>query len=244
MSSWSLHSRMKRQIIEIKYARSHRNRKNTAWWGRVWHAGWGGVSNSLQQGGERSARPSLLPLTLPSSPFIYLFIHLSHQTQKPWNSWGGILGQVLLATLTTPSCWKNLQTSLGGVASSDGCDPGPWLRVVADISCSPGQAALAAFLFTTPYSASFHTGGSAARTRLGASPPWVMQPIVLLPSDPSSEEASTECRVWLREGRAEFRCRNTTRPQHPGLDSAVNRQRAVCWGDVWRETLSQAETAS
>ena len=100
MSSWSLHSRMKRQIIEIKCVRSHRNRKNTAWWGRVWHAGWGGVSNSLQQGGERSARPSLLPLTLPSSPFIYLFIHLSHQTQKPWNSWGGILGQVLLATLT------------------------------------------------------------------------------------------------------------------------------------------------
>ena len=195
---------MKRQMIKIKYVRSHRNRKNTAWWGRAGHAGWGGVSNSLQAGGERSAHPSLLPLTLPPPPFILLFIHLSHQTQKPWHSWGGTSGQILPAALTTPSCWKNLQTSLGGVASSDGCDPGPGRSVVADVSCSPGQARLAAFLFTTAHSASFHTGGSAARTGWGASPPWVMQPIASLPSDPSSEEASAECRVWFREGRAEF----------------------------------------
>ena len=95
--------------------------------------------------------------------------------------------------------------------------------MVADVPCSPGQARLAAFLFTTPHSASSHAAGSAARTGWGASPPRVMQPIASLPSDPSSEEASAECRVWLREGRAEFHQRNTTRPRHPGLDTAVNR---------------------
>lgn len=106
------------------------------------------------------------------------------------------LGQILPAALTIPSCWNNLLTSLRGAASSEGCDPGTGLSVVADASCSPGQAGLAVFLFTTSHFASFHTRGSAAGTRLGTSPLWAMQLIASLQNDRPTQrrqQRNVEC---------------------------------------------------
>lgn len=109
---------------------------------------------------------------------------------------------------------------------------------MADVSCSPGQAGLAAFLFTTSHFASLHPHErSAARTRLGASPPGAVLPIAVLQSDPSARrrhQRNAEC----DSGRG---VQNSTKEIQPisstlaGFRSKQVRQRGARRGAVGRE---------
>lgn len=153
------------------------------------------------------------------------------------NSWGSVLGQILPAALTISSCWNNLWTRLESATSSEGCDLGTGLSMVADVSCSPGQARPAVFLFTTSHFASFHTRGSTTRTRLGTSPVWAVQPIAFLQNDLQLRGGIKGMQSVTQEGECGILLKkyNPSPAPWPGFRSKQFR-----WRDVWRETLSQS----